>query len=58
MDQNRIGTVAAQARDRTDSRLRVVALFIAVLVVAGGLTRMTGPIEPPALDPQTSLVGP
>ena len=58
MSENQIGIVASPAHERTDNRLSVVALFLAVLVLGAGLTYVTGPIEVPAFDPATALVGP
>ena len=55
MSENRIGILAAPARERADSRLGVVALFLAVLVLGVGLAYVTGPIDPLALDPETAL---
>ena len=58
MSENQIAILAAPARERADDRLSSVALFLAILVLAVGLTYVTGPIEQPALDPEISLVGP
>ena len=58
MSENRIGVLASPAHERADNRLSVVALFLAVLVCGAALTYVTGPIEVPALDPETAVVGP
>ena len=58
MSEKQVAILAAPAPERAGDRLSPVALFLAVLVLAGGLAHLTGPIEPPALDPATTLVGP
>lgn len=58
MSVKQIAIPAAPARERAGDRLSSVALFLAVLVLAVGLTHLTGPIDVPAFDPPTALVGP
>jgi hypothetical protein len=58
MSENQVAIFAAAARERADGRLSAVALFLSVLVLAAGLTYLTGPIEVPAGLDSTALVGP
>ena len=58
MSEKQIAILAAPVRERVGDRLSSVALFLAALVLGVGLTHLTGPIEVPALDPATALVGP
>ena len=58
MSEKQVAILVAPAREGVSDRLSAVALFLAVLVVAAGLTHLTGVIEVPALDPATAVVGP
>ena len=58
MNEKQVAILAAPVRDRVGDRLASVVFFLALLVLAAGLTHLTGPVEVPALDPATALVGP